>query len=123
MKRVLFVDDETAVLEALQRSLYKHCDQWDMSFVTSGSEALTVLEAGPCDVIVSDLRMPQMDGVKLLEMVRAKYPGVVRIALTGCVERETALRASGVVHQYLTKPCDQDELVESIDRFCASDAI
>lgn len=123
MKRVLFVDDEPAVLEALQRSLYQHGDQWDMGFVTSALEALAVLDAGPVDVIVSDLRMPQMDGLQLLEIVRAKYPGVVRIALSGCTERETALRASGVVHQYLAKPCDQDELVESIDRFCASDAI
>lgn len=123
MKRVLFVDDEPAVLEALQRSLYRHGDQWDMGFATSALEALAVLDAGPVDVIVSDLRMPQMDGVQLLEIVRTKYPGVVRIALSGCAERETALRASGVVHQYLAKPCDQKELVESIDRFCAADAI
>ena len=123
MKRVLFVDDEPAVLEALQRSLFRHGNQWEMSFVTSALEALAVLDAGPVDVIVSDLRMPQMDGVQLLEIVRTKYPGIVRIALSGCAERETALRASGVVHQYLAKPCDQDELVESIDRFCASDAI
>ena len=123
MKRILFVDDEPAVLEALQRSLYRHGNQWEMSFVTSALEALAVLDAGPVDVIVSDLRMPQMDGVQLLEIVRTKYPGIVRIALSGCAERETALRASGVVHQYLAKPCDQDELVESIDRFCASDAI
>jgi HD-like signal output (HDOD) protein len=123
MKRVLFVDDEEAVLGGLRRSLRNRCDEWDMVFTTSAAEALALLDGGSFDVLVSDLRMPEMDGVQLLEIVRAKYPGIVRIALSGLVEREGALRASGVVHQYLSKPCDREALGDAIERFCASTAI
>lgn len=53
------------------------CSEWEMSFTTGGAEALAALETSTFDVIASDLRMPQMDGVQLLETVRAKYPGIV----------------------------------------------
>jgi len=117
---VLFVDDESAVLDGLRRALRSRGVGWDTGFATSGEEALRLLQARPFDVIVSDLRMPEMDGGELLEQVRISFPGVVRIALSGCVEREAALRSSGVVHQYLTKPCDPATLVACIERFCAS---
>lgn len=123
MRRVLFVDDEPEVLNALQRSLHSQENQWEMAFANGGAMALTLLETGPCDVIVSDLRMPHMDGAELLERVRTLYPGVIRIALSGCLERESALRAAGVVHQYLSKPCDSGQLLASIERLCGSTAI
>jgi HD-like signal output (HDOD) protein len=123
MKRVLFVDDESEVLDGLRRSTHHLRDQWEMAFAESGALALSLLETGPFDVIVSDLRMPQMDGAELLERVRTLYPGIIRIALSGCLEREAALRASGVVHQYLPKPWDLGQLIASIERFSHSTAI
>lgn len=121
--RVLFVDDEPAVLDGLRRALRACNVGWDVAFVGGGAEALRLLQARPFDVIVSDLRMPEMDGGTLLEQVRTSYPGVIRIALSGCVEREAALRSAGVVHQYLGKPCEPAKLVECIGRFCDAGVI
>lgn len=91
---------------------------WEMSFVTSGAEALAMLASRPCDVIVTDMRMPGMDGATLLEQVQERYPGVVRIVLSGHVEMEAALRAAPVAHQFLSKPCDAEKLRETIERAC-----
>jgi CheY-like chemotaxis protein len=69
-RRILFVDDEPMVLRGLQRTLRKMRAEWDMTFVTSGRSALNVLDKKPIDVIVSDLRMPEMDGGRLLAEVK-----------------------------------------------------
>ena len=122
-RRVLFVDDEPSVLDGLRRALHACNVGWDAAFVGGGAEALSLLQARPFDVIVSDLRMPEMDGGTLLENVRTSYPSIIRIALSGCAEREVALRASGIVHQYLAKPCQAAKIVECVERFYASTRI
>jgi len=119
MRRILFVDDEPRVLEGLQRMLRPQRKHWEMSFATSGVQALAILAASPCDVIVTDMRMPGMDGAQLLEHVQERYPSLVRIVLSGHVEMEAALRAAPVAHQFLSKPCDPDKLRETIERVCA----
>lgn len=83
MKRILFVDDESKILEGLQRMLRPERHRWEMAFASGGAAALSLLEAAPFDVIVSDMRMPGMDGAALLKVVRAKYPNVLRIILSG----------------------------------------
>ena len=83
MRKVLFVDDEANVILALKRMLRPLRNEWKMEFVTSGAEALGVLEKEKYDVVVTDMRMPEMDGAQLLETVREKYPGIVRIILSG----------------------------------------
>jgi putative nucleotidyltransferase with HDIG domain len=118
MKRVLFVDDEPHILEGLRDRLRRQREKWVMTFVGSGQEALAVLRAGPVDVIVTDMRMPQMDGATLLRRIQDDYPGVVRIVLSGHAELETALRAVPVAHQFLTKPCDAGLLENVIERAC-----
>ncbi len=117
-RKILFVDDEPRILKGLERMLFLLADQWEMSFVDSGAKALEALEAGTFDVIVSDMRMPEMDGATLLAKVKERYPNVVRLVLSGHAELETALRAVPVAHQFLTKPCDPDLLEEVIDRAC-----
>ncbi|MFO0795801.1 MAG: response regulator, partial [Candidatus Brocadiaceae bacterium] len=79
MKRILFVDDEPKVLQELQRMLRSMHHEWDMKFATSGQEALEMLSKSPFDVIVTDMRMPCMDGAQLLREVMKRYPSVVRI--------------------------------------------
>ena len=116
MKRILFVDDEPRILEGLQRSLRPCRKQWNMSFANSGQEALDILAKSTFDVIVSDMRMPGMDGAQLLELVRDRYPGMMRIVLSGQFEMEAAMRAVPVAHQFLTKPCDPGKLQGVIDR-------
>ncbi|MFZ3215769.1 MAG: response regulator [Candidatus Acidiferrales bacterium] len=116
MKRILFVDDEVRILEGLQRMLrpQRHC--WEMAFAPGGEAALRMMAAAPFDVIVSDMRMPGMDGAALLKSVREKYPNVLRIVLSGYTEREAAFNAVPVAHQFLIKPCDQDKLQTAIER-------
>lgn len=123
MKRILFVDDEPRVLDALQRLLRPQRHHWEMVFVTSGEAALAALAERPFDVIVSDMRMPGMDGATLLRAVQARYPEMVRIILSGYSERESSLRTLPVAHQFLSKPCDPRVLREVIERACALQAL
>jgi HD-like signal output (HDOD) protein len=118
MKRILFVDDEVQVLEGLRLSLRKQRREWDMEFAEGGEAALRQLQSKPFDVIVSDLRMPGMDGASLLERVKDEFPSVVRIILSGHAERDSAMRALPVCHQNLAKPCDGETLKGVIERAC-----
>src|SRR5689334_4246696 len=117
-KHILFVDDEPNVLEGLRRMLRPQRNEWNMAFVSSGEEALNELKRTPFDVLVSDMRMPKMDGMSLLSQVRAEYPHIVRIVLSGYSEYETALRAVPVANQFLMKPCDAETLKHVIERSC-----
>jgi len=118
MRRVLFVDDEPQFLEGLQRVLRPQRCDWEMAFAPSGNAALALLEASPFDVIISDMRMPGMDGAALLARVREEYPQVVRIVLSSHTELSTALRVVPVAHQFLAKPCDAEMLRVAIERAC-----
>jgi putative nucleotidyltransferase with HDIG domain len=113
-KRILFVDDEPKVLQGLQRSLRGMRSEWEMLFAGSGAEALEKMEQTPFDVVITDMRMPGMDGAQLLEQVKKKSPQTVRIVLSGQSDRETILRSVGPTHQYLAKPCDVDELKQKL---------
>ena len=117
-RRVLFVDDDPHILEALRDLLRKQRGEWDMAFAASGAEALAALAVEPFDVVVTDLRMPGMDGAALLQEVKSRYPGVARIILSGHAERETVVRSIPVAHRLLAKPCPADVLREAISRTC-----
>jgi len=115
-RNILFVDDEPNVLQGLKRMLRPMRHEWEMSFCPSGQEALEVLAAGAFDVVVSDMQMPGMDGAQLLTEVMQRHPRIVRIALSGHSSKEAAVKAVGVVHQFLAKPCDPDKLKRTIDQ-------
>ncbi len=116
MKRILFVDDEPRVLEQLRQTLESQKDQWDMAFAPSGNAALSLLDASPFEVVVSDLAMPGMDGAALMKIVCERYPAIVRIVLSAPQEMETALRAVPVAHRFLLKPCDPNMLRVAVER-------
>ncbi len=118
-KRILFVDDEPDILTSLRRMLRPTRSEWDMDFCESGPVALTKMAEAPYDVVVSDIRMPEMDGVELLSRIREQYPRTVRIALSGHSDQATLLRSVGPTHQFLAKPCDADNLIDVILRSCA----
>ncbi len=118
MKRILFVDDEQRILDGLQGLLRRHRAKWDMVFACGGMAALDQLSHAHFDVIVSDMRMPQMSGAMLLAEVKTRYPHMVRIILSGFSEMETRLHAVPVAHQFLTKPCDGETLDGVIERAC-----
>ncbi|HEU4628102.1 MAG TPA: response regulator [Gemmatimonadaceae bacterium] len=121
--RVLFVDDEARILDGLQRMLRPLRDRWEMVFAPGGPAALQVLEHGPFDVIVSDMRMPEVDGAALLRHVRETTPETVRIVLSGQTDAATATRTVRVAHQFLTKPCEADVLRRVVERSCALQAL
>jgi len=116
MKTLLFVDDEPNVLQGLQRQLRPMRHEWNMNFLDGGQKALDFMAAHPVDIVVSDMMMPGMDGSQLLTEVLKRHPQTVRIILSGHAEREAVLRLVGPAHQYLSKPCDAEELRRAIAR-------
>jgi DNA-binding NtrC family response regulator len=116
MRKILFVDDEPRLLEGLERMLRPQRRRWNMHFATGANEALEFLETTPVDVVVTDMRMPGIDGAALLERVQDRYPSVVRIVLSGQFGEDAQVRASAVAHQFLNKPCTPDALLETIEK-------
>jgi HD-like signal output (HDOD) protein len=117
-RRILFVDDEPQILEGLKHRLHRQRKQWEMRFAESGATALEILAQEPIDIIVTDMRMPQMDGATLLRKVQELHPHVVRIVLSGHAELETALRAVPVAHQFLNKPSEPGVIESVVERAC-----
>ena len=113
--RVLFVDDEPRVLEAIQRMLSDAAGAWEVVTATSGEQALALLEGSRFDVIVTDIRMPGMDGATLLNKVHERWPSITRIVLSGHTDQEHAMRAMGSAHQFLSKPCNPKRLTDVVE--------
>lgn len=114
-RTILFVDDEPNVLAGLSRMLRPMRDRWDMLFAGSGEAALAIMASRPVDAIISDMRMPGMDGPELLRRVMREHPDAVRIALSGYSDMELIGRSITPTHQYLTKPCTEQRLVQALD--------
>lgn len=116
MKRVLFVDDEIALLDGLRIRLHGMRGQWDMVFVENGARAITEIEMRPFDVLVTDMRMPTMDGAQLLTVVSERWPQTIRIVLSGYSEHDKTAQLLSVAHQYLSKPCEARQIENVISR-------
>jgi HD-like signal output (HDOD) protein/CheY-like chemotaxis protein len=112
---ILFVDDEPRVLDGLRRMLRGQRNRWEMSFAGGGAEALALLGERHCDVVVSDLRMPEIDGAALLEKVRTMAPDTARIILSGQTSADNVMRVMTLAHQFLNKPATSDEIIEAIE--------
>jgi len=114
-ERILFVDDEAAALEGYRRILYK-----DFALDTAVGPAqglIMVSTKGPYAVIISDMRMPEMDGARFLAKAREVNPDTVRIAITGYADLETAGHAinEGRIFRFLTKPCEKETLMAALN--------
>lgn len=112
--RVLFVDDEPNVLQSIRRSLRK---QFELDTANGGEEALEKMaDDGPFAVVVSDMRMPGMNGVELLSAAKKRWPDTVRIMLTGNADQQTAVDAvnHGDVFRFLNKPCATTDLAQAV---------
>jgi HD-like signal output (HDOD) protein/CheY-like chemotaxis protein len=117
--RVLFVDDEPHLLAALRRLLRSESERWELHFVSSGAEALALFDRQPIDAIVSDMRMPGMNGAQLLATVQREHPGTARIILSGQADRASVVSSIGSAQQFLAKPCDAAALTAAITRALA----
>ncbi|HEY5375803.1 MAG TPA: response regulator [Polyangiaceae bacterium] len=116
MMRVLFVDDEPRVLQGIEQVLRRKRKVWEMVFAGGPEAALAELERGRFDAVISDMRMPRMDGAELLNRVRLTQPAALRFVLSGQMDEAGAVRAAGVAHRYLAKPCDSEVLIATLSR-------
>ena len=112
--RILFVDDEPNVLSGLRRMLHSYRCDWGMSFVPGGREALETIERERFDVIVSDMRMPGVDGGTLLREAKRLSPSTLRVVLSGQADRDAIIDCIEHTHQYLAKPCAPEDLKRRI---------
>lgn len=117
-KRVLFVDDEVNILQGLRRMLRNMGDRWEMFFAGGGEEALDIISRKGIDIVVSDMRMPGMDGAQLMDKVMNLYPNIIRIILSGYSDQELILKSVKYTHQFLVKPCDPEVLKRTIEKAC-----
>jgi response regulator RpfG family c-di-GMP phosphodiesterase len=110
---ILLVDDEVAILDGLRRQLRK---KFDVHTANGGAEALELMKSKSFAVVMSDMRMPQMNGATFLAHVRSLYPNVVRILLTGQADTQAAIAAvnEGQIYRFLTKPCPPEVLLDEI---------
>ena len=108
---LLLVDDEESILNSLRRLL--RSQPYEVLLADSGARALEILAQRPVDLVMSDARMPDMDGATLLARVREGYPATRRILLTGYADLSTIVKAvnEGQIHQYLSKPWNDEELL------------
>lgn len=118
-KAILFVDDEPNILLGLQRMFRVLRHEHDFHFVESGKAALDFMAEHAVDVIVSDMRMPGMDGAELLAHVQEEFPQTIRIMLTGQADEDSVLRTVGVAHQFVAKPANPETLKMILGRACA----
>ncbi len=114
--RVLFVDDEQRVLDALVRMLRPQRAMWEVHTATDGASALAKLADMPFDLVVSDMRMPSMSGGQLLKLVAERHPRTIRFMLSGQADRGSLIQAIETTHRFLSKPCNAEHLRTAISR-------
>lgn len=113
---ILFVDEEKFVHKALKRSFRKMRQEWDMRFAAGPSEALEILGNEPIEVIVTETVFQGQSGLDFLKMVRQGHPHSVRIILSGYSDQDVVLKSVDLAHQYLAKPCEDEDLKATISR-------
>jgi HD-like signal output (HDOD) protein/CheY-like chemotaxis protein len=119
--RILFVDDESEALRALEQALAAKRGDWELLFASSGPQALELLALEPCHVILADMHMPGMNGAELLKEVCQRYPKTIRFIVSTAADREFISQFSGDMHQFLAKPCDTETLISTLERTLAVD--
>lgn len=116
---ILFVDDEPRVLEGIRDVLWPQRRRWAVTLAQGGDAALKLLAERTFDVVVTDLRMPGVDGFAVLERLKERHPRTVRLVLSGDPQRETAMKLVPQAHRALLKPCRTEELRAALESACA----
>lgn len=114
-KKVLFVDDDTKILSSFRRTL---SDLYEVHVAEGGQNGLDILKKdGPFAVVISDLKMPGMDGIEFLRLASEKYSDTVRVMLTGYADLDSAVSAvnDGKIFRFLTKPCDTEVITQVLN--------
>ena len=114
MNSILFVDDESNILNGIRRMMRPHRDRYKFEITDSGEAALELMQQQHFDILVSDMRIPGMNGVELLKVAKDLYPGTIRLALSGHAEIEMELECAQAAHQFLAKPIAANALVSTL---------
>jgi len=115
--RILVVDDDPALLEALPEAVRLRMPGIEIDTCDSAAAAIERIEASDYDAIVTDIKMPGMDGLALLSVIRGKRPATPTLLITGHGEDDLGLRAlEGGAFEYISKPIDRDSFIESLER-------
>ena len=120
---ILFVDDEQGILNGLRLALRAKRGQWNMDFALGGKEALEALEKTIYNVVVTDMRMPGLDGAQVLDEAKRLQPHCVRVILSGYADSENVLKAVKPAHLYLSKPCRSDVLAQTLEKALELDGL
>lgn len=118
MKKILFVDNNKNTVGHLRKQLDSMRKVWNMTFAENASEALALMEDTSYDVVVSEMNMPEMNGVELFDIIMQKYPGAVRIMHSENTDSKMIGASVRVTHQFLLKPCSPDTIKCTIERTC-----
>ncbi|MCC9621100.1 response regulator [Thalassospira sp. MA62] len=113
---IIFVDDDQNVLNGLRRRLRIKRPKWTMRFFPSAEEALAALDKTPADVVISDMRMPNMDGAEFLRIVSHRFPQMARILLSGYADEISIRNSTSITHHFLSKPAGDVEIIHAIER-------
>jgi len=119
--RILVVDDEPYILDIVKRILNE--DRYEILTAASGAEGLSLMRIFPVQVVISDYRMPEMNGVEFLREVCRLWPDTIRIVISGYADTQAVIAAinEGQIYKFLAKPCNSEELritvVNAVDRY------
>jgi putative nucleotidyltransferase with HDIG domain len=117
-RQILFVDDDPLITNGFKRSVDEYENDWDPYFTNSGLDALKILSEQQIDVIITDIKMPAMDGNELLEKVIQLYPGIMRFVLSGNIDEAHAIKTTRYAHQLIVKPCDIHTIRRIVENSC-----
>lgn len=112
---ILVVDEDQELIDAIRRIAHQRWDVTGFTVVPSAAAALSALNGDRFDVVITNLRLPAMDGAELLAEVKTRFPATTRIVLSGYVEDDVIFKAAKVAHRYLHKPCEADEIARTIE--------
>ena len=118
MRKIIFVDNDKKVIQKLKKQLYPMRFEWEMDFVRTGEDALGFMENSSVDVVVSELNLPEMDGVKFFDTVMELYPGTVRIMHSDNSDMALSMESVKCTHQFLLKQSNAETIKYTIERIC-----
>ncbi|GAX60222.1 signal transduction protein [Candidatus Scalindua japonica] len=118
IRRILFVDNNSNTSREFKETLSSVCREWMVESVVNGNAAMNIMSDTQFDAVISDILIPGMDGVKLLDFVNDRYPDTVRIIHSTFTEPEIVLKSKNTVHQFLMKPCSVETMKNTIERTC-----
>ncbi len=113
---ILFIDDDPCMLRGLRRALRPRKEEWNMRFEVGGHAGWQAFKRDPAQIVVTDLRMPDIDGLEVLRLIKAHKPETIRIVLSGFADLDVVIKSVHLAHQFMTKPCAQTDLIATLDR-------